>query len=70
MFFVFNRSKIYSYMIALSTVTLLFIAAATLNDVTTSSLNSVETGTNVLESNIVKDNTIEENRIKRVIVNE
>ncbi len=70
MFFVFNRSKIYSYMIALSTVTLLFIAAATINDVATSSFNSVETGTNVLESNTIKDNTIEENRLKNVMVNE
>lgn len=70
MFYVFNRSKIYSYMIALSTVTLLFVAAAKINDVANSSINSVETGSNVVQENHIQNNMIEENSIKDAIVNE
>ena len=62
MFFVFNKSKIYSYIIALCTVVILFVAAATLNDMV--SPNTIETSTNAIQSNtmnIIKFNTLENN---------
>ena len=55
MFYVFNKSKIYSYLIALSIVTILFVAATTLNDITPSSNDVVETKTNVIELNEMKN---------------
>ena len=51
MFFVVNKSKIYSYLIALCTVVLLFVAATALNDVASPSGNIVETGANVVDAN-------------------
>ncbi len=53
MFFVFNKSKIYSYIIALCTVVILFVAAASLNDFLSPSENSVETVTNVTSLNTI-----------------
>lgn len=53
MFLVFNKSKIYSYMIAVCTVVILFVAAAKLNDVVSPSQNMIETGTNVVEVNTI-----------------
>ena len=56
MFFVFNKSKIYSYIIAVSTVVILFVVAAKLNDAVSPSQNILETGINVVGTNkIVKD---------------
>lgn len=62
MFYVFNKSKIYSYLIALCTVVILFVAATTLNDMVSPSKNMVETGTNVVVSNNL--NGIEEDNIE------
>lgn len=64
MFFVINKSKIYSYMIALSTVVILFVAAAKLNDVVSTSDNIVETGANVIDSNIVDTNNVGTNSLR------
>lgn len=61
MFFVINKSKIYSYMIALSTVVILFMAVAKLNDVVSTSENIVETGTNAICSNIENTNSEKSN---------
>ena len=55
MFYVFNKSKIYSYLIALSTVAILFVAATTLDNITPSSKEIVETRTNVIEINETKN---------------
>lgn len=60
MFYVFNKSKIYSYLIALCTVVILFVAAATINDMSSPSGNIVETGTNVVESNVIKNLIVNE----------
>jgi len=65
MFYVFNKSKIYSYMIALSTVVILFMAAEAINDMVTPSRNIIPTGTN-----IVGVNEVETNEIKNAIINE
>ena len=69
MFFVFNKSKIYSYMIALCTVVILFVAAATLNDMI--SPNTIETSANIIQTNSVNiinrienANTINSNMIE------
>ena len=79
MFYVFNKSKIYSYMVALCTVVILFMAAGVINNMGTSS-NSIETGTNIVSLNEVKTNeimtntiyinSIETGEIKNAIVNE
>lgn len=55
MFFVFNKSKIYSYIIALSTVVILFVAAASLNDMVDKSGNIIETGTDTVETNRIEN---------------
>lgn len=55
MFYVFNKSKIYSYMIAICTVVILFVAAATLNDMVSPNSNIVETGANVLITNQIEN---------------
>lgn len=55
MFYVVNKSKIYSYLVALCTVVVLFVAATTINDMASSSQNLVETGTNVVHRNEVND---------------
>lgn len=52
MFFVLNKSKIYSYIIALSTVLILFVAAAKLNDIVSPSNNIVETSANIIENRV------------------
>lgn len=51
MFYVVNKSKIYSYLIALCTVVTLFVAATTINDMVSTSGNVVETGANVINQN-------------------
>lgn len=59
MFYVFNKSKIYSYMIALSTVVILFMAAGAIDEmVTPTSQNTIPTGTNIVGVNQVEENEI------------
>ena len=70
MFYVFNKSKIYSYMIALSTVVILFMAAEEINDMVTPSRNIIPTGTNIVGVNEVETNEIKTNEIKNAIINE
>ena len=55
MFFVIDKSKIFSYLIAICTVVILFVAAAGLNGVTEN--NSIMTSSNAVENtnNIVND---------------
>lgn len=60
MFYVFNKSKIYSYLIALSTVAILFVVATTLNDMVSPSQNIIETGANVVEINETKNLIVNE----------
>ena len=60
MFFVCNKSKIYSYMIALCTVVILFVAAATLNDMASPSENTLETATNITSVNFIENSIINE----------
>lgn len=55
MFFVIDKSKIFSYAIAICTVVILFVAAAGLNN--TNNQNMVTTSTNTVEANIL-NNTI------------
>ena len=50
MFFVIDKSKIYSYIIAICTVVVLFVAAAGLNEINNGK-NTIVTSTNVLEEN-------------------
>ena len=63
MFYVFNKSKIYSYMIALSTVVILFMAAGAINEIVTPSQNIIQTGTNIVSANQVEINEIRTNTI-------
>lgn len=56
MFFVIDKSKILSYLVALCTVIILFVAAAGLNNI--SSENSVMTATNVVNENQINMNNI------------
>ncbi len=60
MLYVFNKSKIYSYMIALCTVILLFVAATTLNGIESNSENIVETGANIVKSNQIENLMVNE----------
>lgn len=62
MFCVINKSKIYSYLIALCTVVILFMAATTINDMVFPSGNVVQTGANITNEEI--KNTINENRVE------
>lgn len=55
MFIVFNKQKIYSYLVALSTVVILFVIAFA---VTNSSNDVVQTSTNAQEENNVIINQI------------
>lgn len=69
MFLVFNKSKIYSYIIAVSTVVILFVVAAKLNDAVSPSQNILETGTNATEINVVGTNKIVKDDISNTITN-
>lgn len=60
MFYVINKSKIYSYLIAVCTVVILFVMATTLNDMATPSHNVVETGSNTIFQNEIENNIIHE----------
>lgn len=52
MFWVIDKSKIYSYIISLSTVVILFVTAAYINNVSDDQKNIVETSTNVVQNEI------------------
>ena len=52
MFWVIDKSKIYSYIISLSTVVILFVTAAYINNVADDQKNIVETSTNVVQNEI------------------
>ncbi len=67
MFYVINKSKIYSYLIALCTVVILFVAATSINDMVTG--NTVETGTNVVEENKLNTNSISNNVTNDIATN-
>ena len=58
MFFVIDKSKIYSYVIALCTVVILFVAATGLNSIN-SEQSTTSTSSNILENNT--ENIIENN---------
>ena len=65
MFYVINKSKVYSYIIAVCTVVILFVAAANFNDAVSPTENVVETGANIVENNnlnhqVEKNNMINE----------
>ena len=51
MFFVIDKSKIYSYIIAVCTVVILFVAASGLNDMANNKI--VETSSNIIQENSV-----------------
>ena len=51
MFFVIDKSKIFSYVIAICTVVILFVAASGLNDMANNKI--VETSSNITEENSV-----------------
>lgn len=63
MFFVIDKSKIFSYVVAICTVIILFVAAAGLNNVSPD--NSVMTSTNIVNANEINDvvNNITSNEI-------
>ncbi len=52
MFWVIDKSKIYSYIISLSTVVILFVTATYINNVADDQKNIVETSTNVVQNEI------------------
>lgn len=52
MFWVIDKSKIYSYIISLSTVVILFVTAAYINNVADNQKNIVETSTNAVQNEI------------------
>ena len=58
MFYVFNKSKIYSYLIAICTVVILFVAATTLNDMVSPSENTLETGANIIQANEIGNSIV------------
>ena len=58
MFYVIDKSKIYSYIVALSTVIILFVAAAKVNETVPTSENVFETSSNVIENSLVENNKL------------
>ena len=62
MFFVIYKSKIYSYLVAISTVTILFVAATGINSLK-SSKDIVPTSSNVVDENIITNNLSKENNL-------
>lgn len=52
MFFVIDKSKIYSYIIAVCTVVILFIAATGLNNINSKENSLLPTSGNIIEENI------------------
>lgn len=68
MFFVIDKSKIFSYAIAICTVVILFVAAANLNNLS-SSENTITTSTNNVYSNKLDNSSISINSIENTITN-
>ena len=54
MFFVIDKSKIFSYVIAICTVVILFVAATGLNNINSEN-NTMPTSTNIIDSNTVNN---------------
>lgn len=66
MFFVFNKNKIYSYLIAVCTVVMLFFIASIISN---DELNTVETSSKVIENEAnINENIFNENETN--IINE
>lgn len=62
MFFVIDKSKIYSYIIAICTVVILFVAAAGLSNNT--DMNTQQTSANITtKQNVLQTNNIDNNTI-------
>lgn len=68
MFFVIDKSKIFSYVIAICTVVILFVAAANLNNIS-SSENTISTSTNSMSSNIIDNSHTITNTINNSVMN-
>ena len=68
MFFVIDKSKIFSYVIAICTVVILFVAAANLNNIS-SSENTISTSTNSMNSNIIDNSNTITNTINNSVMN-
>ncbi len=63
MFIVFNKQKIYSYLVALSTVIILFVIAFA---VTNNQNNVLQTSTNIEQSNNITVNQENSNSINQI----
>lgn len=59
MFFVINKSKILSYLLAICTVAILFMLASGTEEVN----NTIATSANIINENIININSISENNI-------
>ena len=62
MFFVIDKTKIVSYIVAICTVVILFVAAAGLNN-STNVNESIMTSTNAVSENSLTSNMIETNAV-------
>ncbi len=66
MFFVIDKSKIYSYIIAICTVVILFVAAAGLSNNT--NMNTQQTSANATtQQNAMESNNVDSNTINNLI---
>lgn len=68
MFFVIDKSKIFSYVIAVCTVVILFVAAAGLNNMSTLE-NTVSTSTNSIYLNNMDTNNLIVNSVTNSTIN-
>ena len=59
MFFVIDKSKIFSYIIAICTVVILFVAAAGLNNASAPN-DTLTTSTNITDANTIVTNMVNE----------
>ena len=64
MFFIIDKSKIFSYVIAICTVVILFVAATGLNDASSSN-EALTTSTNITEVNNIVTNSITNNMVNK-----
>ena len=59
MFYVINKSKIYSYIIALGTVVILFVIAGGIDNNSISANDMIETSSNIVENvNEIENNNL------------
>lgn len=67
MFFVFHKSKIYSYLIALSMVVILFVAASKIDNMVSEN-RVLETSSNIIKTNEIESNSIDDktNKINEI----